>query len=78
MARRFAVGGYQVTLVARSTDRLAGLAGTLADTGAKISTIAADASDPDDLGARIRELYSQTAHRGSSSITPSWELQTGC
>ena len=57
VARRFAVGGYQVTLVARSTDRLAGLAGTLADTGAKISTIAADASDPDDLGARMRELY---------------------
>ena len=32
VARRFAVGGYQVTLVARSTDGLRDLAGTLADT----------------------------------------------
>jgi short-subunit dehydrogenase len=29
----------------------------LADTGAQIDTIAADASDPDGLGARIAELY---------------------
>src|ERR1700745_2279987 len=57
VARRFAVGGYRVTLVARSTDGLRDLAGTLADTGAKINTIAADASDPDGLGARMRELY---------------------
>src|SRR5690348_2054380 len=57
VARRFAVGGYRVTLVARSTDRLRDLAGTLADTGATINTIAADASDPDGLGARMRELY---------------------
>jgi hypothetical protein len=32
VARRFAAGGYRVTLVARSTDRLADLAGTLAGT----------------------------------------------
>jgi short-subunit dehydrogenase len=57
VARRFAAGGYRITLVARSTDSLAALAGTLADTGAKISTIAADASDPDALGARMSELY---------------------
>jgi short-subunit dehydrogenase len=57
VARRFAVGGYRVTLVARSPDRLRGLAGALAGTGATINTIAADASDPDGLGARIRELY---------------------
>jgi short-subunit dehydrogenase len=57
VARRFAVGGYRVTLVARSTDGLRGLAGALAATGATISTIAADASDPEGLGARIRELY---------------------
>jgi len=78
VARRFAVGGYRVTLVARSTDRLRGLAGTLAGTGATISTIAADASDPEGLGAQMRELYRGMAHRASSSITPSWELQTGC
>jgi short-subunit dehydrogenase len=57
VARRFAVGGYQLTLLARSTDSLRDLAGSLADTGAKISTLAADASDPDDLGARVGELY---------------------
>ena len=57
VARRFAVGGYRVTLVARRPDGLRDLAGALADTGAEISTIAADASDPDGLGARMRELY---------------------
>src|SRR5580693_480495 len=57
VARRFAEGGYQITLLARSTDSLSDLAGSLADTGATINTIAADASDPDGLGARMRELY---------------------
>jgi short-subunit dehydrogenase len=57
VARRFASGGYRVTLVARSTDRLGDLAGSLADTGAQIDTIAADASDPEGLGARMAELY---------------------
>src|SRR6201999_1027174 len=57
VARRFAAGGFRVTLVARSTDGLRDLAATLADTGATIGTIAADASDPDGLGARMRELY---------------------
>src|SRR4051794_22567906 len=55
VARRFAVGGYRVTLVARSTSRLGELAGALADTGAEINTIAADAGDPDGLGARMRQ-----------------------
>ena len=55
---RFAAGGYRVTLVARSIDRLRDLAGTLAGTGAEINTVAADAGDPDDLAARMRELYS--------------------
>src|SRR6476620_1565284 len=57
IARRFAVGGYRVTLVARSTDRLHDLAGNLSDTGAEIGTIEADASDPEGLGARMAELY---------------------
>ena len=68
VARRFAVGGYRVTLVARSTDRLAGLAGTLAGTGATISTIAADASDPDDLAARMRELYARARRTGGHHL----------
>src|SRR5690349_7765403 len=57
VARRFAAGGYRVTLVARSANGLGELAGILADTGAKIDTIVADAGDPEGLGARMRDLY---------------------
>ncbi len=57
VARRFAVGGYRVTLVARSSDGLGDLAGRLSDTGAEIGTIVADASDPEGLRARMAELY---------------------
>ena len=57
VARRFAEGGYRVTLVARSMDGLGKLAGTLADTGADIDTISGDASDPEGLGARMSALY---------------------
>jgi short-subunit dehydrogenase len=57
VARRFASGGYRVTLVARSTARLGELASSLADSGAKINTLEADASDPLGLGARMTELY---------------------
>ena len=56
VARRFAVGGYRVTLVARSMDKLGDLADSLSDTGAEIGTIEADASDPEGLGARLTEL----------------------
>jgi short-subunit dehydrogenase len=57
VARRFAAGGYRVTLVARSADGLGNLAGSLSDTGAEIDTIAADAGDPEDLRARMTQLY---------------------
>jgi short-subunit dehydrogenase len=57
VARRFAVGGYRVTLLARKTDRLGELAQSLDDTGAEIDTIEADASDSDDLRVRMTELY---------------------
>jgi short-subunit dehydrogenase len=57
VARRFASGGYRVTLVARSTHRLSELASSLADTGAEVKIIEANAADPDDLGARMTELY---------------------
>ena len=64
VARRFAVGGYRVTLVARSTDGLRDLADSLADTGAQIDTIAADASDPEGLRARMGELYGKQGAPG--------------
>ena len=57
LARRFADGGYQVTLLARNTDGLRDLADSLADTGARIHSVAADASDPEALRARLAELY---------------------
>src|SRR5580692_11144782 len=64
VARRFADGGYRVTLVARSTDGLRDLADRLADTGAQIDTIAADASDPEGLGTRMAELYNEPGAPG--------------
>ncbi len=64
VARRFADGGYRVTLVARGADGLGDLAGSLADTGAQIDTIAADASDPEGLGAQMAELYSEPGAPG--------------
>ncbi len=70
VANRFAVGGYQITLVARSSDSLGDLAGTLAEPGAKINTIVADASDPDGLGARMRELYLGTGAPGVIVYNP--------
>jgi short-subunit dehydrogenase len=64
VARRFASGGYRVTLVARSTDRLGDLAAGLADTGVQIDTVAADASDPESLRARVAELYDEQGAPG--------------
>ncbi len=57
IAHRFAAGGYRLTLVARSADRLDELARSLDDTGAEINTIEADASNPEELRARMTELY---------------------
>ena len=57
IARRFASEDYRLTLMARSTDGLESLVDSLAETGAKIDTISADASDPDALGDRITALY---------------------
>ena len=64
IARRFAAGGYRVTLVARSADRLGELAQGLDDTGAEINTVEADASSPEDLRARMTELYSEDGAPG--------------
>ena len=64
VARRFAGGGYRMTLVARSTDGLGKLADGLSDTGARIDTVAADASDPEGLRARMAELYGEPSAPG--------------
>jgi len=64
VAHRFAVGGYRVTLVARSMGGLGDLADGLADTGVQIATVAADASDPEGLRARMAELYDQQGAPG--------------
>jgi short-subunit dehydrogenase len=57
VARRFAQAGYRLTLVARRSDALEKLAADLADTGADIRTLSADAGNPEDLAARLRPLY---------------------
>jgi short-subunit dehydrogenase len=64
VARRFAGAGYRVTLMARSTDSLGDLADSLADTGARIDTVAADASDPEGLRALVAALYDERGAPG--------------
>jgi short-subunit dehydrogenase len=57
IGRRFAQGGYHVTLLARSAERLDSLAKGLVDTGAEVETVTADAGDPDGLRAFLGSLY---------------------
>jgi short-subunit dehydrogenase len=64
VARRFAAGGYRTTLVARSSDGLRDLAEGLADIGGQIDTIKADASNPENLGSRMAELYNEPGAPG--------------
>ncbi len=64
VARHFAEGGYRVTLVARNKDGLEDLADSLAETGAQIDTVTADASDPEGLRARMAELYNKPGAPG--------------
>jgi short-subunit dehydrogenase len=64
IAHRFAAGGYRVTLVARSTDRLGELVRSLDETGAEINTVEADASRPEELRARMTELYNEEGAPG--------------
>lgn len=64
VARRFAEGGYHVTLVARSTDGLTKLADALSDTRAAIDTLTADASDPEGLRARLASIYASSSAPG--------------
>jgi NADP-dependent 3-hydroxy acid dehydrogenase YdfG len=75
IAHRFAQSGYHLTLLARHTDGLAKLASDLADTGAAIDTVAADAGDPESLRATLTSLYAGTGAPGvlvynASMLTP--------
>src|SRR3954466_7829425 len=65
IARRFALGGYRVTLIGRSPDRLDALAKSLVDTGAVVDTEVGDAGDPDALRATLTALYQ---HRGAPGV----------
>jgi short-subunit dehydrogenase len=53
VVRRFAEGGYRMTVVARNSDAL----GKLADEVGGADTIAADVSDADGLRVRLSDLY---------------------
>src|SRR3984957_5095658 len=64
VARRFAEGGARGALGARSAAGLPRFVHSLADTGAQIDTIAADASEPEALGARMAELYNEQGAPG--------------
>lgn len=64
IARRFASQRYRVTLVARTAEGLGKVADNLADTGAEIDTLTADASDPEGLRARISQLYAKDGAPG--------------
>jgi short-subunit dehydrogenase len=57
IGRRFAQGGYHLTLLARSADGVGNLAKGLVDTGAVIDTVTADAADPEGLRATLTSLY---------------------
>jgi short-subunit dehydrogenase len=57
VARRFAGGGYRVTLVARNADGLGKLAGDVAGAGGEVDTVAADAGDPESLRVQISAVY---------------------
>lgn len=57
IARRFARGGYRVTLLAREARRLEELASDLQAAGATAGTVAADASDPAGFRAALSEVY---------------------
>lgn len=53
LAKRFAAGGYDIGLIARSSERLEALSRRLLGTGAQVVTAAADAGDSMALSAAI-------------------------
>ena len=82
IARRFAQGGYHLTLLARTTDGLDKLAGDLTDAGAAVDTVAADASDPEGLRTTLTSVYASPGAPGvlvynASMLTPDSLLSSG-
>lgn len=62
VADRFARAGYAVGLVARNADRLEQQAGGLrTDTGARVATTAADATDPEQVRRALADLATELA-----------------
>lgn len=57
IGRRFARGGYRVTLLARSADGLSKLAKDVAEAGATVNTGTVDAGDPEGLRGTLDSLY---------------------
>lgn len=64
IGRRFAQGGYHVTLLSRTAEGLGSLAKGLADTGAVVDTVTADAGDPEGLRATLASLYASDGAPG--------------
>src|SRR4051794_7318837 len=64
IARRFAGDGYRVTLVTRSPATTAPFAQELRATGADVTTMAADAGDPQALRAALAPLFSASGAPG--------------
>src|SRR4051794_21465021 len=64
IARRFAREGYRVTLVARSAATTAPIAQELRATGAEVTTIEADAGDPEALRAALAPLFTAAGAPG--------------
>jgi short-subunit dehydrogenase len=81
IGRRFAQGGYHVTLLARSADGVGKLAEGLGDSGAVDDTLTADAADPNGLRATLTGLYTRSQAPGllvynASQFTPDSLLNT--
>jgi short-subunit dehydrogenase len=64
IARRFARGGYRVTLLARDLRRLTALASDLQAAGAIADSVAADASDPVAFQAALSAVYAASTAPG--------------
>ena len=75
IARRFAQGGYRVSLMARRAEGLGELAKGLTDMGAVVDTVTADAGDPEGLRATLISLYAESSAPGVLVCSASMSAQ---